>query len=75
MKNPVNQRFTGFLVPFKGLFAEKEGLSIVFKYTDNQIVNFKKTIITHRITHRFYNQLKYSSLQSDFNVKLLYIVI
>ena len=24
MKNPVNQRFTGFLVPFKGLFAEKE---------------------------------------------------
>jgi hypothetical protein len=25
MKKPVNQLFTGFLVPFKGLSAEKEG--------------------------------------------------
>ena len=25
MKNPVNQGFTGFLVPFKGLSAENEG--------------------------------------------------
>ncbi|MGB5610054.1 hypothetical protein [Eudoraea sp.] len=29
MKNPVNQLFTGFLVPFKGLFAEEEGLPSV----------------------------------------------
>ncbi len=25
MKNPVNQLFTGFLLPSVGLFAEKEG--------------------------------------------------
>ena len=71
MKNPVNQRFTGFLLPFKGLFAEKEELSIIFKCFDNQIVKFLKIIITHRITHLFFNHLKYSDLQRGFNVILI----
>ena len=52
MKNPVNLRFTGFLVPIKGLSAEKEelsrflffevlqGLKRTSKFTDPELAPF-----------------------------------
>lgn len=37
MKNPLNQGFRGFLLPFVGLFAEKEGFEPIILYLDYYI--------------------------------------